>query len=314
MRIFLAGADNSHHTTAGAVSGAGCFLTSYYHSIYGKINSSEVRRMAQLYHHLTNRGADWIMDSGLFTMMFGSGKGKTYAKSDLLKYTDRYIGDMETIGFRHTIVEMDVHKVLGMSEVAEFRAKFESRWGIERTMFVFHLEETIDGLRSMARRYPYIALSIPELRLNRHRIGGNLRSAIQRLVGTALEENPNVKIHLLGCTQPSLMELEGVWSADSSSWLQGNSFARTLIFHLGKIRSVHRRSQLAQDEIAKRKPGFLVRWRQLERQSGIKCKLDWYRASLAFNAGSFVALNRYLRARFYNNAPLPTVIGLETTQ
>lgn len=310
MRIHLAGADTTRFAMAPAVAGCGCFLTSYYHCVRGRFKSEELKRHIALYHHLSNRGAEWIMDSGLFTMMFGAGKGKKYSKADLLAYTDRYIDDMEQIGFRHTIVEMDVHKVLGMADLPEFRAKFESRWGVERTMFVFHLEETIDGLKALARRYPYIALSVPELRLNVHRIGGDLSAAIKRMVGIARRENPNVKIHLLGCTTLKLMELDGVWSCDSSSWLQGNSFALNKVFAGGDIITIRRRTPQAQELINRAKPEVLNRWRQLEREAGIESKLNYQCASLAVNAHAYMVLNRHIRARYYHNEPLPQIVGM----
>lgn len=310
MRIHLAGADTPRFALAPAVAGCGCLLTSYYHCVRGRFKSEELKRHIKLYHHLSNRGAEWIMDSGLFTMMFGAGKGKTYTKADLLAYTDRYIDDMEQIGFRHTIVEMDVHKVLGMADLPEFRAKFERRWGVERTMFVFHLEETIDGLKALARRYPYIALSIPELRLNLDRIGGDLSAAIKRMVAIARTENPTVKIHLLGCTQPSLMQLEGVWSCDSSSWLQANSFARTQVCHGGRLVVLPRRSPEAKEILDRAKPVVLSRWRQLEREAGIQSKLNYQCASLAVNAHAYMVLNRHVRARFYHNQPVPQILGM----
>lgn len=309
MRIHLAGTDTVRFTMAPAVAGCGCFLSSYFHSIRGRYKSAELKRQIALYHHLSNRGAEWIMDSGLFTMMFGAGKGKRYSKADLLNYTDQYLDDMEMLGFRHTVVEMDVHKVLGMDDLPEFRAKFERRWQLERTMFVFHLEETMEGLKALARRYPYIALSIPELRMNVHRIGGNLRNAIHRMVGLAREQNPQVKIHLLGCTQPSLMELEGVWTCDSSSWLQANSFGRSQVFKAGKMIPIPRRSKDGQELLARVKPAVLARWRQLERESGVENTLNYQCANLALNAHAYMVLNRGIRARFYNNEPLPQVLG-----
>lgn len=87
---------------------------------------------------------DLMMDSGLFTMMFGAGKGKTYTKEDLHEYTDKYISDMIEMKWPGVIVDMDVHRVLGVECVPEFRKKFEERWGIHRTVFVWHTEETVE--------------------------------------------------------------------------------------------------------------------------------------------------------------------------
>ena len=307
--MFLAGCDTHRFAASTAIGGGGCFLTSYYHAVRGKYTSAGLRDLVTFYHHLHGRGADWIMDSGLFTMMFGAGKGKTYGKADLLAYTDRYIADMRSMDFRHTIVEMDVHKVLGVEHLADFRTKFEKLWHVERTMFVWHVEETVKGLAALARRYPYIALSIPELRRTKAQTGP-LIPAIKRLVGVALAANPAVKIHLLGCTQADAMKLPGVWSCDSSSWLQGNSFARTYVHKDGANRAMHRRSPQAQLITDATRDMVLNRWRSLERASGVKSKLNFQCTNLALNAHAFVSLNRWIRTRYYSNAPLPTLTGI----
>tara|TARA_R110000868_G_scaffold93644_1_gene259109 strand:- start:781 stop:1752 length:972 start_codon:yes stop_codon:yes gene_type:complete len=307
--MFLAGSDTTRFPMSIAVGGGACFLTSYYHAIRGRYNSDQLSQVTKIYHHLRGRGADWIMDSGLFTMMFGAGKGKSYTATDLLAYTDRYLVDMRSMDFRHTIVEMDVHKVLGLQHLAAFRSKFEKGWGIDRTMFVWHLEEKLAGLQTLAKRYPYIALSIPELRAC-SKIVGELVPCVKKLVGVALDANPQVKIHLLGCTQSKAMQLPGVWSCDSSSWLQGNSFARTYIHKDGRNRPLHRRSPQAKQLTDAVRSLILTRWKALERASGVPSKLNYQCINLALNAHAFVSLNRWIRTRYYSNAPLPTITGL----
>ena len=217
MRMFMAGCDTVKFAKTNLVADHPYCLASYYNGI---LNQKDAQ-LSKVIIEMAKRGANWIMDSGLFTMMFGAESHRVFSAQDLHAYTDRYIETMQATGFPGDIVEMDVHKVLGMGELKSFRDKFEQRWGTERTIFVWHREETEQGWRDMTKRYPYVALSIPELRIVCGRNAKLLKHFIAKMLTMAKEQNPNIKVHLLGCTQMNLLEQphEGGAEVIDSNWV-----------------------------------------------------------------------------------------------
>jgi hypothetical protein len=170
-----------------------------------------------------------IMDSGLFSFMFGSEKGKmpeTYDAYDA--YTRNYLADLDAWGYRGFLVESDAQRLLGMPAVTELRKLFRDRE--DRTIFVWHEPEGLDGLDALALRYDYIAIGLPELRVISAGTSGGGREKPMRMVNDLLTRVHDVcrrkgrlppKVHLLGCTTPRMMETRLAWSCDSTSWLNG---------------------------------------------------------------------------------------------
>ena len=247
MKLFIAGCEPQEIRRMPLNAGASNYLLSYYHLIHKGGNSTGITQFMYEYKKLKEHtNADFIMDSGLFTMMFGADSGNTYTKKDLINYTHKYLANMKELGYKDTIVEMDVHKVLGMKELQEFRDLFISNYGIERTMFVWHIEETIKGWEEMCNKYSYVALSVPELRIVMQK--KYLKPFMQKMINRALAINPDIKIHLLGCTSNSLLDVRGYYSADSTSWQQPLRYGD--IKNPVTMRTVHQ-TQLNKDKLLK---------------------------------------------------------------
>ena len=235
MRLHLAGADSVRNMVA-ALSGSLAadatktpnLLTSYW---YSKLKQGQKgnKEWCHLYDTLE---ANWIIDSGLFTMMLCVGSNKIYTMADLMDYAEKYIRYLKQIRFRHAAVEMDVHKVLGLKALAELRKYFEDNWPVEQTIYTWHIEEGIDGLHELAKRYPYIAISIPEIR----KIAKERKRPLLMMVTNLLmhikeaggDDPP--KVHMLGCTQPDLMFNNMYYSCDSKSWTAPQRWKRVQIF------------------------------------------------------------------------------------
>lgn len=240
MNLFIAGCENGINRVASLSANNPNMLLSYYHLTKGKHKMDE--KYVQHYHKLKGLpNVKFITDSGLFTMMFGAGSGKTYTYEDLHHYTDRYLANINAMGYEDYIVEMDVIKLLGRDKLQSFRDKFIAHYPIEKTIFVWHVEETIEGWDEMCRRYPYVALSIPELRIVMKR--KYLKNFTQKMIKRALEINPDIKIHLLGCTSNYLLEQGGYYSADSTSW-QGS-------LRFGDFAVPHNRQKLSRTQMEK---------------------------------------------------------------
>lgn len=220
MKVFLAGGDGAlPYTKIRMAVGCQNLLFSYH---YMKASNQQYY---DSFFSILKRETEVICDSGLFTLMFGAGKGGTYDMEFMRKYAKDYIAFAKLFPHKNlSIVEADVHKILGMPAVYELRKQFEDS-GM-RVMYVWHREEGIDGLLRMAEKYPYIAISVPELRLickgklkYQHAVWDLLKK-IQRSV----KQIP--KIHLLGNTVQDTMETNLAYSCDSTSWLAGARFGR----------------------------------------------------------------------------------------
>ena len=237
MKLFLAGANDRNWAEVAYKSKHPNFLTTFHHHQKG-FNKDWI----DWYNKTNKLGADWIMDSGLFTMMFGAGSHIKYNEKDLLEYTYKYLNSMDEINYNNYIVEMDVHKVLGLDKLKKFRGIFEKEYDIDKTIYVWHKEEGKDGFDKMCKRYPYIAIRIPELRIVL-KGKGNLSQTVSHMIGRANKINPNIKIHLLGCTQQGLMEQSGYYSCDSTSWLSAGRYGQGYYFNMNKLEQVKTRSK-----------------------------------------------------------------------
>lgn len=155
-----------------------------------------------------------IMDSGLYTLMFGAHAGKRDEKfietwyRNLCEFVLR-------IGYTGTVVEVDCQKVLGVEKAKEFRRRMKKDLPNNNQINVFHIEDGQKGLDEMIEFSEYIAVSVPELR----KLGK--KNQCVKLVNYIKNKKPSIDIHLLGCTENKLLqELNFATSSDSTAWQQ----------------------------------------------------------------------------------------------
>lgn len=86
----------------------------------------------------TNRQV--IQDSGLFTLMFGAGKGQRQTREGLTQWQDKLIAFVEQNGLRAVCVEIDCQKILGVEDAWYFRERMRRRLK-NRQINVFHFED-----------------------------------------------------------------------------------------------------------------------------------------------------------------------------
>ena len=289
MKLFLAGADFRHHQEMMFMANHPNYLTTFFKHQKGFTDS-----FLKWYRKTDQCGAEWIMDSGLFTMMFGAGSGESYNEKDLLEYTYNYLNQIKKINYNHTIVEMDVHKVLGLEKLKKFRGIFEKEWDIEKTIYVWHKEEGKDGFEKLCKRYPYIAISVPELR--KVLKGKNaLHKTVSHMIGRANQINPNIKIHLLGCTQQGLMEQSGYYSTDSTSWMSGGRYGTGVYFDINKIQQCSIHSNVWKKYIEEKKPTFL----ELRERFNIELNTKDYNCMMYLGCVAYNKLNKYINNRHF---------------
>ncbi len=216
MRIFLAGSESVDHSEVLAALKYPYRLCSYL-----AMRDGEKSRQAILQY--ANDGSEWIMDSGLFSFMFGSRKGELKTRQDYWAYAERYLREADEWHWPHVIVECDVQRVLDVGTCNDLRDQLFRKSGRE-VMYVWHLPEGEGGLRELASRELRIALSVPELRAvysgGGFSGGQKVRAALIRLLAIIRESDgpAGQQVHLLGNTERVLLTLPAD-TCDSTSWI-----------------------------------------------------------------------------------------------
>ena len=172
-----------------------------------------------------------IQDSGLFTLMFGSQKGKK-GESLMIRWYDALVRFTRENAPGVTCVEVDCQKVLGVSKAWEFRERMRNDLPNNRIINVFHLEDGRKVLDRLIEFSDYLAISVPELRCA-GKTGGTVELAkyIKR-------RKPSIDIHLLGCTEHKLLrQCRFCTSADSTTYVAGKRYGFLKNRHISRIKT-----------------------------------------------------------------------------
>ena len=136
-----------------------------------------------------------IMDSGLFTLMFGAHAGKR-DKTFLEKYQEALIDFVISKNINSTLVEIDCQKILGVKEAWEFRRKYRDKLPGKRQINVFHVEGGTKDLDRIIEFTDYIGISCLEIRaLDRKAYKEN----IYRLASYIKNKKPEIDINVNMC-------------------------------------------------------------------------------------------------------------------
>jgi len=212
LKVHFAGAEVLLHTLCQIEAKIKYSLFTVYPFIKNKKKLLDIKH-SPIFNTIKNEFNHVIMDSGLFTLMFGSRKGKKTEKF-LSYWTDCILKFMEVNNYKGTYVEVDCQKVLGVNQAWKFRKYMKSK-SKNRQINVFHIEDGLKGLDRLIEFSNYIAISVPELRILKK------KDYCFRLVNYIKNKKPNIDIHLLGCTELKILEqCKFCSSSDSTSWMQ----------------------------------------------------------------------------------------------
>ena len=171
-----------------------------------------IREQCKEYRHV-------IQDSGLFTLMFGAGKGQQQTIQTLTAWQDKLISFVQQNEIYPSVVEIDCQKVLGVKEAWYFRERMKKLLPDRKQINVFHFEDGIKGLDRLIEFSDYIAVSVPEWRIVK---AATHKKDIRYITHYIKNKKPEIDIHLLGCTDFRIIrENSFCTSADSTSWLSG---------------------------------------------------------------------------------------------
>ena len=170
-------------------------------------------------------GKHVIMDSGLFTLMFGAQRGRR-DEEFLEKWEQALVDFVIEHDITASCVEIDCQKVLGVKEAWKFREKMRKQLPNNRIINVFHYEDGAKGLESLIDFSEYIAISVPELRIIKPK---TYKEDVYRIGCHIKDRKPEIDIHLLGCTELGMLKkLRFCTTADSTSWQSVNRFGNIL--------------------------------------------------------------------------------------
>lgn len=224
IKVHLAGssADTFEINASIWAAGGRRYLLTAYNYIYNKrvedIKQVEIPQFIFPWKHI-------IIDSGLFTLMFGAQKNKPKTPEMIEDWMHRLVKFMQVQKFNKdkvAVVEVDAQKIISSQFTWELRKEMRRLLPGQEIINVFHLEDGRDGFEKLCEFSDYIAISVPELRIAQPKSYKNTTCALARM---ARQIKPGIKIHLLGCTEKGLLTHNRFCtSSDSSSWSQGRRF------------------------------------------------------------------------------------------
>lgn len=223
VKIHFAGSDGEEIFYAALCAAQTNYrLYSCYKYIYGKRPDADFRLPdTHVIKAQDKANRHVIQDSGLFTLMFGAGKGMKQNRDSLTAWQDSLIAFVKQNGIQATCVEIDCQKILGVEEAWYFRERMR-RLLPNPQINVFHFEDGRKGLDRLIEFSDYIAISVPELRIVKPK---TFREDTRYLAHYIKNKKPEIDIHLLGCTDFQMIaENSFCTSADSTSWLSGVKF------------------------------------------------------------------------------------------
>lgn len=158
-----------------------------------------------------------ILDSGLFTLMFGAKSDTTQSEETIIEWQQKLVQFVRDNNLKSAVVECDCQKVISPEFAWECRQELRRQLPDNEIINVYHIEDGQKGFERLCEFADYIAISVPELRIYQPK---NYRRNVCGLARLARKLKPEIKIHLLGCTEIGLLKKnQFCTTSDSSSWL-----------------------------------------------------------------------------------------------
>lgn len=241
LKVHYAGAENLQQFNCALDLGVSYGLYTAYPFVERYVFRKKSTFNVDIPLYLAKNCKHVIQDSGLFTLMFGARKGK---KDEALmnKWYDGLVEFTLAHNNRATCVEVDCQKVLGTEKAWEFRERLRKDLPNNRIINVLHIEDGMKGLDKLIEFSEYIAISVPELRF------AGKKNYVYTLASYIKKKKPNIDIHLLGCTELSLLEkCRFCTSADSTSHLSSIRYGYIKGHHIKNINKGNLKKYIGDD-------------------------------------------------------------------
>ena len=229
IKIHFAGAENMEFSYILHDAGVNYFLFTVLPFIMDQfdIKWGRITHLKHLYPHneLPKIAKHVIMDSGLFSIMFGACRNVRPDETFIRRYKDAIVNFViDHKAYNMTCVECDCQKLLGTDLAWELRTQMRDQLPNNRIINVFHYEDGKNGLDRLIEFSEYIAISVPELRIVKRK---KYKEYTVQLADYIKNKKPEIDIHLLGCTEADILrQCKFCTSADSTSWQGVNRWGR----------------------------------------------------------------------------------------
>lgn len=266
VKVHFAGAESQTQFCSAREMGVSYFLFTCYPWVERKVFKDAKSPIVSLKwqrpntgitipHYIAQSSLHTIQDSGLFTLMFGSQKDSKKDERLIWKWYDGLVEFTLEHGQPVTCVEVDCQKLLGANKAWEFRERMRQDLPKNRIINVFHLEDGHKGLDRLIEFSEYIAISVPELRF------AGKKNFVPNLARYIKTRKPEIDIHLLGCTEISLIQqCRFCTSADSTSYTSSRRFGMVNNRHISHINSLRVKELVGAD-----------RWQRVRDNMSEKC-------------------------------------------
>lgn len=154
-----------------------------------------------------------IVDSGLFTIMYGAGRDTPFGYAEALAWQDEIVAFARRTPAHVSFVEVDVQRIISVDAAWELRRRLRADLPGRSIMNVYHLDDgNPDALVDFA---DYIGISQPELKA---RVSDAERHKITTYIARRAERKGK-RVHMLGLTHADwLRRYAWCYSCDSTSW------------------------------------------------------------------------------------------------
>ena len=158
IKVHFAGMEDKVQFACKEIAGAKYSLWSCYKYIADKKPGDDMRVQSDIFIPKLVEETDRhvIMDSGLFTMMFGAGKGVEQSRGTIQDWQDKQLEFIRQNDIKSTIVECDCQKLLGVEDAWYFRRRMRDKIK-NRQINVYHKEDGQKGLDRLIEFADYIA-------------------------------------------------------------------------------------------------------------------------------------------------------------
>ena len=264
IKIHFAGAEQIDFSLIAHEAGANYFLFTVFPFICRKMGVKGYPVTCRTLFppkELEKVGKHVIMDSGLFTLMFGAQKGKR-DEPFIRRWKENLVAFVKENNVKASCVEIDCQKVLGVDAAWTFRQELKNDLPNNRIINVFHYEDGKDGLNQLIEFSEYIAISVPEIRIIHPK---TYKEDCYALANYIKEAKPEIDIHLLGCTEMGMLKrLRFCTTADSTSWQAVNRYGRIVGRHPSEIKEEQRIKTYPQVKKVLTKCGIEITPKRLE--------------------------------------------------
>lgn len=225
MKLFLAGAESPEYMRC-------LSLMDYPYRLLSYLSLKRISQAALEYQleEIRSSQAEWFLDSGVFSLVFGSEAVKKdqalKTPDDFYRYASDYVEWCHKVGWKHKIVELDVQNVIGRDETEKLRRRVFDQCSLP-VVYVWHFVDGLTGARELADQCDHVAIGSIMTSKGKSISNSTYVKAVLRLL-YEFRQHGDPTVHLLGATSQGLMELP-IHSCDSTSWLNATRFGKGFV-------------------------------------------------------------------------------------